>query len=55
MAQYALGERFVLAVEKAGGTDLLDRVWLGPQYLPSMNEIREPATWIARIQSAQAV
>lgn len=55
VAQYALGERFVHAVEEAGGTALMDRVWQGPETLPSMNEIREPAAWIARVQSAQAV
>lgn len=55
MAQYALGEKFVHAVEAAGGKELLDRVWQGPEFLPSMNEIRDPSTWVARIANAQAV
>ncbi len=55
MAQYELGEKFVYAVEHAGGTELLDRAWHGPQWLPSMTEIREPGLWIKRVQSAQAV
>lgn len=55
VAQYALGERFVRDVEKAGGRALMDQAWQGPESLPSMSEIREPASWIARVQSAQAV
>jgi coenzyme F420 biosynthesis associated uncharacterized protein len=48
MRQYAEGEHFVLEVEKAGGPTLLARVWEGPQWLPSLIEIRNPAEWVAR-------
>ena len=47
--QYEQGERFIAAVEKAGGPELLDRAWTGPEALPSMAEIRDPAVWIARV------
>ncbi len=48
MRQYAEGERFVLEVEKAGGPTLLARVWQGPEWLPTLTEVRAPAEWVAR-------
>jgi uncharacterized protein (DUF2342 family) len=36
-------------VEAVGGTDLLDRAWRGPEWLPTLDEIRDPATWIERV------
>ncbi len=52
LRQYEQGERFVNAVEQAGGPDLLARVWEGPEQLPLMDEIRDPARWVARIDSS---
>jgi coenzyme F420 biosynthesis associated uncharacterized protein len=52
--QYAQGEAFIAAVESAGGTQLLDRAWEGPEALPSIQEIRDPDQWIERMQSAVA-
>ncbi len=48
MRQYAEGERFVQAVEAAGGPVLMARVWEGPEWLPTLEEIRDPALWVAR-------
>ncbi len=48
MRQYAEGERFVESVEAAGGPSLLARVWEGPEWLPTLEEIRDPAAWVAR-------
>jgi len=48
MRQYAEGERFVESVEAAGGPALLARVWEGPDWLPTLEEIRDPAVWVAR-------
>jgi uncharacterized protein (DUF2342 family) len=48
MRQYAEGERFVQSVEAAGGPALLARVWEGPDLLPTLEEIRDPAAWVAR-------
>ena len=48
LKQYEQGERFVAAVEAAGGQVLLDRVWHGPEWLPTLEEIKEPARWIER-------
>jgi coenzyme F420 biosynthesis associated uncharacterized protein len=48
LAQYEQGEAFIEAVEAAGGPEALDRAWAGPQWLPSMDEIRAPDAWLAR-------
>jgi coenzyme F420 biosynthesis associated uncharacterized protein len=53
--QYAEGERFVNAVEEAGGPDLFNHVWRGPEWLPSLAEIRNPADWITRVGTGPAV
>jgi len=48
MRQYAEGEHFVEAVEAEGGPALLARVWEGPEWLPTLEEIRDPASWVTR-------
>jgi coenzyme F420 biosynthesis associated uncharacterized protein len=53
--QYAEGERFIRAVEEAGGPGLLSRVWKGPEWLPSRAEIREPLRWVARVDGTTAI
>ena len=53
--QYEQGERFIEAVEKVGGQALLDQAWVGPEYLPSMAEIRDPDAWIGRVRGADPV
>jgi len=55
LKQYELGERFIAAVELVGGPELLDRVWEGPDRLPSMAEIRDPSAWVARVGAATPV
>jgi coenzyme F420 biosynthesis associated uncharacterized protein len=52
LRQYEEGERFIAAVEESGGTALLDNAWRGPEWLPSLEEIRDPALWIARVGSS---
>ncbi|MDQ2754434.1 MAG: zinc-dependent metalloprotease, partial [Actinomycetota bacterium] len=51
MRQYEQGERFVNSVEQAGGRQLFDKVWTGPQWLPKWPEIRDPDQWIARVSA----
>ena len=48
MRQYEVGERFCEAVAAAGGVTLLNRVWEGPEMMPSAAELRTPDTWVAR-------
>ncbi|NNC92644.1 MAG: hypothetical protein HKN80_09145 [Acidimicrobiia bacterium] len=49
MRQYEQGERFVLAVEREAGWEALDRVWQGPEALPTLDEINEPGQWLRRM------
>ena len=55
LRQYEEGERFIAAVEDSGGTELLDRAWRGPEWLPSLIEIRNPSEWISRVGTAPAL
>jgi len=48
LKQYEQGERFIEAVEKVGGRELFERVWEGPEWLPTLAEIREPSLWAQR-------
>jgi coenzyme F420 biosynthesis associated uncharacterized protein len=50
MEQYAAGERFADAVIAQRDRAFLNRVWTGPEYLPSLEEIRAPESWIVRIE-----
>jgi coenzyme F420 biosynthesis associated uncharacterized protein len=50
MEQYAAGERFADAVIAQRDRAFLNRVWTGPEFLPSLEEIRAPDRWIARIE-----
>ncbi|HET9076967.1 MAG TPA: zinc-dependent metalloprotease [Acidimicrobiales bacterium] len=49
MRQYEQGERFIAAVERSGGPELMARVWEGPERLPTAAEIRDPGLWISRV------
>ena len=50
MEQYAAGERFVDAVLEERDAAFLQRVWTGPETLPTLDEIRDATRWIARIE-----
>jgi uncharacterized protein (DUF2342 family) len=49
MRQYEQGEAFVLAVERQAGWEALDRVWRGPDALPTLEEITDPSSWLRRV------
>ena len=55
LRQYEEGERFIAAVEDSGGPELLDRAWRGPEWLPSLVEIRNPSAWISRVGTTPAL
>jgi coenzyme F420 biosynthesis associated uncharacterized protein len=55
MEQYAAGERFVDAVIDQRGRAFMNRVWEGPDRLPTLDEIRAPQRWISRIETAEAI
>ncbi|HEY0518642.1 MAG TPA: zinc-dependent metalloprotease [Ilumatobacteraceae bacterium] len=47
--QYAAGERFIAAIEREGGPRAIDVCWQAAVNLPSLEEIRDPDLWIARM------
>jgi coenzyme F420 biosynthesis associated uncharacterized protein len=49
MEQYRKGEEFVAAIAHARGPVALRTLWLGPENLPSPEEIDLPSTWVARV------
>lgn len=49
LAQYEAGERFIEAVEADGGPEILARVWERPEHLPNLDEVADPARWMARM------
>jgi len=49
MRQYEMGERFIAGVEKEDGWEALDKAWLGPEWLPTLAEIEQPAQWLQRV------
>jgi putative hydrolase len=55
LRQYEVGERFAEAVVAEGGLGLLNRVWEGPDRMPSLAELREPRRWVTRVRSLPAV
>jgi uncharacterized protein (DUF2342 family) len=48
MKQYEVGKRFCDAVVAEGGPEALARVWIGPEQLPSTEELESPGLWLAR-------
>jgi coenzyme F420 biosynthesis associated uncharacterized protein len=51
LEQYRLGESFINEVAHRQGRAFVQRVWEGPEMLPSLAELRQPDTWISRIES----
>ena len=54
LEQYRLGEAFVNAVATERGHGTARRIWEGPEFLPTMEEIREPQRWLARVDARDA-
>jgi len=50
MEQYQQGEAFVNAVVNTRGIAFASRVWDCAENLPTLEEIRDPSKWIARIE-----
>ena len=51
MEQYRLGEQFIDRIVAERGHGFARRVWSGPDYLPTMAEIRQPHLWLDRIDA----
>jgi coenzyme F420 biosynthesis associated uncharacterized protein len=48
LRQYEQGKQFCDAVVREQGTAALQRVWSSPEALPTLEELRDPAAWLAR-------
>jgi coenzyme F420 biosynthesis associated uncharacterized protein len=49
LEQYRLGERFADAVARREGMEGLNRIWERPENLPTLEEVRDPGIWLARM------
>jgi coenzyme F420 biosynthesis associated uncharacterized protein len=49
LRQYKLGKAFCDAVAEDGGIDGLNRVWSGPESLPTAEELERPSLWLKRV------
>lgn len=47
--QYVLGRSFVEAVWDQGGAGALAPAWIGPDTVPTLEELRDPSRWLSRI------
>lgn len=47
--QYDLGERFVASAVRAVGMDSFNRIWENATTLPTIEEVRRPDRWVARV------
>jgi coenzyme F420 biosynthesis associated uncharacterized protein len=54
MEQYRLGESFIDAVVAEHGIAVANRVWEGPDMMPTLEELRNPQAWTRRVMSYQA-
>jgi coenzyme F420 biosynthesis associated uncharacterized protein len=53
LKQYRQGEAFIAYVEDHGGPDALDAAWRGPEWLPTLAEIRSPQEWLDRVRLSE--
>jgi coenzyme F420 biosynthesis associated uncharacterized protein len=49
MKQYAEGSRFVKTVVEEAGMPHFNKIWTGPETLPTRAELASPADWLARV------
>jgi len=53
LKQYHQGEAFIAYVEEHGGPGALDAAWRGPEWLPTLTEIRAPQEWLERVRLSE--
>ncbi len=53
LQQYVVGERFCKEIHDRYGMRQLNKVWDGPEALPSSDELREPERWARRVGAAK--
>ena len=52
LEQYRMGEAFIDRVVALRGHDFARRVWEGPLQMPTLDEVKAPERWIARMEAA---
>ncbi|HET9493276.1 MAG TPA: zinc-dependent metalloprotease [Chloroflexia bacterium] len=50
MEQYKLGESFINSVVEKRGIEFANKVWAGPEFLPTLEELRDSPAWISRVE-----
>jgi uncharacterized protein (DUF2342 family) len=50
LEQYRMGEMFADVVASRIGMQGLNRVWEGAEYMPTLEEIRDPGLWMDRVE-----
>jgi coenzyme F420 biosynthesis associated uncharacterized protein len=50
MEQYRLGESFINRVVALRGIDTANRIWEGPDLVPTLEELRNPERWLERVE-----
>lgn len=53
MKQYRQGEAFIEHIEAARGLQAMDLAWQGPEWLPTLAEIRMPKEWLERVRLSE--
>jgi coenzyme F420 biosynthesis associated uncharacterized protein len=51
LQQYRTGEAFCQAIYDRYGLSVLNRVWDGPELMPTLNELRNPEAWHRRVDT----
>ena len=51
MEQYKLGESFINSIVAERGVATANRIWEGPELIPTLEELRDPKAWLARIET----
>jgi coenzyme F420 biosynthesis associated uncharacterized protein len=53
LEQYRLGEQFINQIVALRGHQFVEKLWEGPQNLPTLEELRLPQAWLDRVESHQ--
>ncbi|MEO8288098.1 MAG: zinc-dependent metalloprotease [Chloroflexota bacterium] len=51
MEQYKLGETFINSIVATHGIQVANRIWEGPEMVPTLDELHNPKDWLARISA----
>lgn len=51
MEQYRLGETFINQIVALRDISTANRIWEGPDYVPTLEELRNPELWLKRVEA----